>query len=97
MAERPRFFDDIAGLAGGALSALTGVKDEVEALVRARVDETIRRLDLVRRDELEAAMALASAARTAQELADEKIAALQLRLDSLESQQIKVNGPGMVG
>jgi BMFP domain-containing protein YqiC len=96
MAERPRFFDDIAGLAGGAMSALTGVKDEMEALVRARVEETIRKLDLVKRDELEAAMQLAANARTAQEAADIRIAALETRLDQLESRIPTVNGPGMV-
>ena len=96
MAERPRFFDDIAGLAGGAMSALTGVKDEMEALVRARVDETIRKLDLVKRDELEVALALAANARTAQEAADVKIAALEARLDSLESRLPIINGPGMI-
>ena len=49
MADRPRFFDDLAGVAGGALSALAGVRDEAETLVRARVDEALRKLDLVRR------------------------------------------------
>ena len=54
MSERPRFFDDLAGVAGGAISALAGLREEAEALVRARIDETIRRLDLVRREELDA-------------------------------------------
>ena len=52
--ERPRFFDDLAGMAGGAFSALTGFRDEAESVMRARADELIRRLDLVRREELEA-------------------------------------------
>ena len=42
MAERPRFFDDLAGVAGGAISALAGLREEVEALARARIDEAIR-------------------------------------------------------
>ncbi len=50
MAERPRLFDDLAGIAGGAMSALAGVRDEAEALVRARLDEAIRKLALVRRE-----------------------------------------------
>jgi hypothetical protein len=29
MAERPRFFDDLAGVAGGAISALAGLREEI--------------------------------------------------------------------
>ncbi|HYZ63386.1 MAG TPA: accessory factor UbiK family protein, partial [Acetobacteraceae bacterium] len=54
MTERPRFFDDLAGVAGGAMSALTGLREEAESMIRARVDEAIRKLDLVRREDLEA-------------------------------------------
>lgn len=62
MTERPKFFDDLAGVAGGALSAVSGLRDEVTSLARARVDETIRRLDLVRREEFDAVMELVSRA-----------------------------------
>ncbi len=61
MADRPRFFDDLAGVAGGAISALTGLRQEAEAIVRARIDETIRALDLVRRDEYDALAEVAAA------------------------------------
>ena len=63
MADRPKMFDDLAGLAGGAFSALAGLREEAEALVRARVDETLRKLDLVRREELDAVAELAANAR----------------------------------
>jgi BMFP domain-containing protein YqiC len=72
---RPRFFDDLAGVAGGAMSALVGVREEVEAMVRARLDEAIRRLELVRREELDAVAELASNARAGQEAAEAKLAA----------------------
>jgi BMFP domain-containing protein YqiC len=85
MAERPRFFDDLAGVAGGALSALAGVREEVEAMVRTRIDEAIRRLELVRRDELEALAELAGNARAGQEAAEAKIAALEARVAVLEA------------
>ncbi len=62
MNDRPKFFDDLAGVAGGAVSALAGLRDEAESLVRAQIDEAIRRLDLVRRDELQAALDMAAAA-----------------------------------
>ncbi len=79
MAERPRFFDDLAGVAGGAFSALAGMREEVEATIRARVDEAIRRLDLVKREDLEAVQEMAAAARTGQERAEARLAALEAR------------------
>jgi hypothetical protein len=85
MAERPRFFDDLAGVAGGAISALAGLREELEALARARIDETIRRLDLVRREEFDAMAELAANARAGQETAAAQLAELQLRLAALET------------
>ena len=84
MSDRPRFFDDLAGVAGGAISALAGLRDETEAIIRARVDETIRRLELVRREELDAVAALAARARAGQEAAEIRLAALEARLAKLE-------------
>jgi hypothetical protein len=84
MSDRPRFFDDLAGVAGGALSALSGLREEAEALVRARIDEAIRALDLVRRDELEALAELARNAKTGQEEAEARLAEAMQRLAALE-------------
>lgn len=85
MAERPRFFDDLAGVAGGALSALAGMREEMEALARARIDETIRRLDLVKREELDAMAELAANARAGQEAAEAQLRDMQQRLAALEA------------
>ena len=94
MSDRPRFFDDLAGVAGGALSALAGLREEAEALVRARLDEAIRRLDLVKREELEALAELAANARAGQEAAEarltevmERLAALEVRVAALETRR----------
>jgi BMFP domain-containing protein YqiC len=94
MSDRPRFFDDLAGVAGGAISALAGLREEVEALARARIDEAIRRLDLVKREELDAMTELAANARTGQEAAEaqlrdveQRLAALELRVAALETQK----------
>ena len=91
MAERPRFFDDLAGVAGGAFSALAGMREEVESTIRARVDEAIRRLDLVKREDLEAVQEMAAAARSGQEALEKRLAGLELdvmrsRLMALEAQ-----------
>src|SRR3954470_24124543 len=80
MADRPRFFDDLAGVAGGAMSALSGLRDEAESMVRARVDEAIRKLDLVRREDMEAVQEMAANARAAQQALEARVAALEAKL-----------------
>ncbi len=85
MAERSRIFDDFAGVAGGAFSALAGIGEELGALVRARVDEALSALSLVRREEFDAVSELAANARDAQEAATAKIALLDARLSALEA------------
>ena len=85
MSTRPKFFDDLAGVAGGAMSALTGLRDEVEHVVRARVDEMTRKLDLVSRAEHDAVAEMAANARAAQEAAEARIAALEAQVASLKA------------
>jgi BMFP domain-containing protein YqiC len=85
MSDRPRFFDDLAGVAGGAISALAGLREEAEAVIRARIDDTIRRLDLVRREELEAMSEVAANARAGQEAAESKLVTMESRLTALEA------------
>ncbi len=92
MTERPRFFDDLAGVAGGALSALAGVREEAEALMRARMDEAIRKFDLVRREDLEAVQDMAANARAGQEAAEARLASIEARLLALEGQDGDVRG-----
>lgn len=77
---RGGLFDDLAGVAGGAFSALAGVRGEVEAAARAQVDAIVQRLDLVKREDLDAAMELARRAREAQEALEARVAALEARL-----------------
>ncbi len=81
MVERSKFFDDIAGVAGGAFSAIAGIGEELGALVRTRVDEALASLSLVRREEFEVVSELAAQARAGQEAADLRIATLEARLD----------------
>ena len=84
MADRPRFFEDLAGVAGGAISALSGLREEMEAMIRARIDETIRKLELVRREELDAVTELAARARAGQEAAEARLLTMEARLTALE-------------
>ena len=75
------FFDDIARLAGGAVNALSGVKTEIETIVRQQFDRWTHSLDLVSREEFEAVRAMAAKAREEQEVLAEKLAALEARLN----------------
>jgi BMFP domain-containing protein YqiC len=84
--DRPKFFDDLAGVAGGALSAVAGLREEISALVRARVEEALRRLDLVRREEFDAVAELAARARA-------QAAALEARVAALEARGLETSGP----
>lgn len=85
MTDRPRIFDDIAGVAGGAISALTGLRDEAEAVMRARLDDLIQRMDLVKREEFEAVQELAANARAGEEAAQAHVTRLESRLAALEA------------
>jgi BMFP domain-containing protein YqiC len=104
MSDRPKFFDDIAGVAGGAISALAGLREEAEAMMKARLDDLIQRLDLVRREELEAVQELAANARSGQEAAEAKagdllgrVAALEARVAALETSHPDAMPPGEGG
>ncbi len=80
MTERPKFFDDLAGVAGGAMSALAGLREEAESTMRARVEEMIRKFDLVRREDLEAVQEMAANARAAQAAIEARLTALEAKL-----------------
>ena len=97
MSDRPRFFDDLAGVAGGAISALAGLREEAEAMARARIDEAIRRLELVRREEFEAMAEMAANARAGQETAEARLAALENRLAVLEARVLALELSGTQG
>ena len=78
---------DVATMIMGTQSnpeALAGLREELEAMARARIEETIRRLDLVKREELEAMAELAANERAGQEAAEAQLHDLQQRLAALE-------------
>lgn len=77
MQSQNRIFDDIAKVAGGALGALGNLKQEIEALVRQRVERFMAEHDLVTREEFEAVKAMAAEARAEQERLKAQITALE--------------------
>ena len=80
MTDRPKFFDDLAGVAGGAISVLAGLREEMASMTRARVEEAMRRLDLVKREDFEAMAELARRAKTQAEALEARVAALEAAL-----------------
>lgn len=75
-----RFFDDLAKMASGAASTVVGVRQEIEALVRQRIERLVADFDLVRRDEFEAVKAMAANARIEQERLERRLADLEAKL-----------------
>ena len=66
-------------MASGAFSALAGVRAEVEAMARSQAEALVQRLDLVKREELDAALEVARRAREGQEALEARVAALEAR------------------
>ena len=77
--------DDLAGMAGGAFSVLAGLRNEAQSLAKSQADAFAQRMELVRRDEFEAALELARRAREATEQLEDKMRVLEARLDRLEN------------
>jgi BMFP domain-containing protein YqiC len=85
---RGRFFDDIAGVAGGAFSVFAGARAELEAAVKSQVEMLAQRLELVRREDLDVALEVARRAR-------EESTALAARVVALEEKLgMKAAAPG---
>ena len=71
------FLNDLSKLASGAAGALQGVKQEVEAMVRQRMERILSDLDLVQREEFEAVKAMARKARHENESLAKRVEALE--------------------
>lgn len=91
-----RMFEDLARVASGALGAAAGIRSEIEAMIRQRVERFATDLNLVSREEFEAVRTLAERARAEQEALSAELAALraeqaqrlaelELRLAALEA------------
>lgn len=77
MRSRNRVFDDAARVAGGAFGTLSGIRREVEGLVRHQIDKLLSGMDLVTRDEFDSVKAMAIRAREENERLEERLNALE--------------------
>jgi BMFP domain-containing protein YqiC len=82
MQTQNRFFDDLARMAGGTLGLLTGLRTEVESMVRQQLQRLLGDMQLVSREEFEAVKEMAAKARMEQEIAEKRLAALESALAS---------------
>jgi BMFP domain-containing protein YqiC len=80
-----RLLDDLARVATGALGALSGMRDEVEARMRDQFERILGRMNLVRREEFDAVQAMAAKARAAQEALEQRVALLEAKLAGRDS------------
>ncbi len=83
MQSQKPFFDDIARVASGALGALSGLRAEMEAMMRQQFERFTSSLDLVPRDEFEVVRAMAIKAREDNEAQAARIAELESKLAAL--------------
>ena len=75
-----RVLDDLARMASGAAGAAGAVRDEMESMVRERLQSVLDSMDLVRREDFEAVQEMAQNARMEQERLEARVAALEARL-----------------
>ncbi len=80
MQTQNRLLDDLARVAAGALGALTGVREEIEARLKEQFQTILDRMNLVRREEFEVVQAMAAKARAEQERLAERVAVLEAQL-----------------
>lgn len=89
-----RILDDMARVASGALSGLTGLRQEIEARLREQVERMLRDMDLVTREEFEAVKAVAATARAEQERLGRRVARLEATLAELSKSPPPAAAPG---
>ncbi len=75
-----RLLDDLARVATGALGALTGMREELEARLRDQFERILARMNLVQREEFDAVQAMVAKARAEQEALAARVAELEARL-----------------
>lgn len=79
-----RLLDEVAKLMTDAAGAAQGLRQEAEGLMRAQAERILQSMDVVKREEFEAAKAMAEKARLENERLAGLVAALEARIAMLE-------------
>lgn len=82
---RGKVADDLAGVAGGAFSALAGLRRELGELVRSGTDEMAQRLALASREEVEVLRDLLDRALAEHSALEARLGGLEARIAALEA------------
>ena len=77
--------DDVARVATGAMGAASGLKSELDAMVKRRLEGILAQMDLVPRDEFDAVKEMAARARSESEALTERVAQLEAKLAAAEA------------
>ena len=77
--------DDVARVATGAMGAASGLKGELDAMVKRRLEGILAQMDLVPRDEFDAVKEMAVRARSESEALAERVAQLEAKLAAAEA------------
>ncbi len=77
---RSRLFDDVARLMTDAAGVAQGVRREAETVVRTQIERILASMDVVTREEFEAAREMAALAREENEELRRRIESLEARL-----------------
>ena len=77
-----RLCDEFARLMNDAAGVASGVRREVDTMVRNQAERWLRDLDLIKRDEFEAVKEMARLAREENEALKARVAALEARLSA---------------
>ena len=80
-----KFLDDLARVASGALSGVTGVKREMESRLKEQFARILAEMDVVSREEYEVARAMAAKARDEQMTMQDRLNRLEAQLAALEA------------
>lgn len=79
MQSENKFIDDLSKVASSAMGVVSGLRDEAESVLRARLERILSSMDLVTREEFETVKEMAIKAREENEALHAKIAALEAK------------------
>lgn len=80
MQTQNKIFDDLARVANGAVSTVMGMKDEIDAMIRQRLERFMGDAKLVSREEFDVVKAMAGKARAENDKLEARIAKLEAAL-----------------
>ena len=86
-----RFFDEMARLMNDAAGVAGGVRKEVEMIFQAQAEKILRNLDVVTREEFEAAKEMAAKAREENDRLAIRLAEIEMKLAGLNNQSSKAD------